>query len=445
MSKFLDKATEVGAVLGSQRHLASVRDGFISLMPLIMAGSVALIIKNIPIPNWQQILPGFVISLCDSIWWGTFAFLSVFAVYSIAYNLANSYGSDAFRAGFVALASYLALIPQVVSTTVGGIGVTAEMVGGSTEILELSGGMWGLINWTFTSANSLFMAIIVALVAGEIFIRFNSNDKLLIKLPSSVPPAVGKSFSVLIPAMLTIGIMSLLGIIVQSVTGNDIFTFVNNLFAPLVSASDSMISGILIVLLNQVFWMLGLHGSNIIGSVFEPISLKLMDVNIAAFQAGEAIPHIMTKPFLDAFVHLGGSGATIGLIVAIFFVSKSKLYRTMGKTCIAPGCFNINEPVLFGIPIVLNPLFAIPFVFGPILLTIISYLATYFGLVGRAVAIIPWATPPILSGWMATGGDFRACILQVINIIISIVIYIPFVRVADQLELKKEQQEKNVA
>ncbi len=404
-SGFVDKMTQWGAKIGAQKHLAAVRDGFISLMPLIMAGSIALIVKNLPIPDWENIMPEFVVNICNAVWWGTFGFLSLYIVFSIAYHLAKSYEGDPLRTGFVALASYLALVPQAVSTTVAGIGVTAEQLGAGNEaLLELEGGMWGLINWSFTSANSLFVAIIIALIATEIFVRLNRTDRLLIKLPSSVPPAVGRSFSVLIPASLTIMVLSLAGVAVEAVSGSNIFTIMNDLFTPLVYAADSLGSGILIVLLNQLLWCLGLHGSNIIGGVFEPLSLKLMESNIAAYAAGEAIPHIMTKPFLDTFVHLGGSGATLGLIIAIFIVSRSKMLRTMGRTCIGPGVFNINEPVLFGIPVVLNPLLFVPFILGPIVLTIISYAATALGLVSRTVAIIPWATPPILSGWMATGG-----------------------------------------
>jgi PTS system cellobiose-specific IIC component len=416
MSTALDKVTEIGAKIGSQRHLSTVRDGFISLMPLIMAGSAALILKNIPIPNWTSIMPGFLVSLCDFVWWGTFGFLALFSAFSIGYHLARSYDADTFRTGFITLASYLAVIPQ----SHGDAG-------------------WGYIHWSYTSTNSLFIAIVIPLLAGELFIRFSRNPKLLIKLPDSVPPAVGKSFSVLLPAGLTIAAISLLGIFIQKITGKDIFDFMGSLFTPLVKASDSLLSGVIIVFLNQFFWLLGLHGPSIIGSVFEPLSLNLLALNQAALQAGEPIPHIMTKAFLDTFVHLGGSGATLGLLIAVLATSKSKMFRTLGKTCLGPGLFEINEPVIFGMPIVLNPLFAIPFILSPIVLVVVSYLATAAGLVSKVVAVIPWATPPIVSGFLSTQGDWRACVLQVINIAISLLIYLPFIKIADKQELEKEK------
>ncbi|MDR2842784.1 MAG: PTS transporter subunit EIIC [Spirochaetaceae bacterium] len=424
---FVDRATAVGAKISCQKHLAAVKDGFISLMPLILVGSAALIVKNLPIPGWLEgVAPAALITWCNNVWWGTFAFLSVFAVFSIAYHLAKAYNADEFRTGFVALACYFALIPQ-----------GAEINGG---------GAWGWIGWTYTSSSSLFMAIIVPLIAAELFIRFNKNEKLLIKLPSSVPSGVGKSFSVLIPAGLTITIFVVLGIIIDAIFKMDVFAAITALFKPLVSASDTLASGFVLTFLNQFFWLLGLHGPSIVGSVLEPISLNLMAENMTAFTnlAGDLSKydvnnfHIVTKTFLDTFVYIGGAGTTLGLLIAILIVSRSKLYRSMGKACIVPGFFEINEPVMFGLPVVLNPTLAIPFLVTPMLLMTISYFAIDLGFVRATVAYIPWATPPFASGYLSTLGDWRACVLQVVNIAISIIIYMPFVKIADRMEMKSE-------
>ncbi|MDR2509401.1 MAG: PTS transporter subunit EIIC [Spirochaetaceae bacterium] len=423
---FVDRLTSAGYKISTQRHLSSVKDGFISLMPLILVGSAALIVKNLPIPGWASIAPAPLITWCNNVWWGTFAFLAVFAVFSIAYHLAKTYNADEFRSGFVALACYFALIPQ------------GAVINGA--------GAWGWITWQCTSTASLFMAIIVPLLASEIFIRLNRNEKLLIKLPSSVPPGVGKSFSVLIPAGLTITIFVVAGIIIEALSGLDAFAAVAKLFESVVSAADSLVSGLLIVFLNQAFWILGLHGPSLVGSVLEPVSLNLMTENMAAFTAlgGDLSRysvkdfHIMTKPFLDTFVYIGGSGTTLGLLIAVFFVGRSKLYRSLAKGCIVPGLFEINEPVIFGLPIVLNPVLAVPFILAPIAITILSYLAIAAGVVRATVAILPWATPPIVSGYLATGGDIKACILQLINIAIAVLIYMPFIKVVDNIEAKNE-------
>jgi PTS system cellobiose-specific IIC component len=417
MSAFVDKAMMVGGQIGSQKHLASVKDGFISLMPLIMAGSAALIVKNIPIPGWQSILPGGIVNVCNFVWWGTFGFLSVYAVFAIAYNLAKYYGMDQIRTGFVALASFLAVIPQ------------SSQINGS--------GAWGWISWGYTNSNSMFIAIAIALVSTEIFVRLSKNKYLVIKMPDTVPPAVSKSFSAMIPAILTISIIATIGVLVEFIFSKNVFDAVSSIFIPLVKASDSLASGLVIVFLTHLFWIIGLHGPSIVGAVWEPLSLKLLSENQEALALGLPIPHIMSNAFLNSFVYLGGAGATLGLLIATLLVARSKMYRTLGKACIGPGIFEINEPVIFGLPIVLNPFFIIPFVFGPIVLTIISYIVTNMGLVGRAYAIIPWATPPIASGYLATG-DWRACVLQVVNIAISIIIYMPFVKIADRMEMKRE-------
>ncbi len=437
---FVDRLTAVAAKFGAQRHLAAIRDGFVSLMPLIIAGSFALIIKNLPLPTvekWQAFLPEFVINICNMVWWGTIGMLTLFAVFSIAYHLAKSYNVDGLGAGFIALASYIALTPQVATAVLGDTGLTADQVV-SAGTLDTSFQLWGNLGFSYTSANSLFIGIIVALVATEIFVRFSRIDKLTIKLPAGVPPAVGRSFSILLPATITITAVAVIGLAVHEIIGKDVFTLITDLFAPLVSGSDTLIGAIVIVLLNQILWSFGLHGSNIIGGVYEPISLKLMTENMEAFANGDVIPHIVTKPFLDAYVHLGGSGATLGLVIAIFLISRTKLNRTLGKTSIGPGLFNINEPVIFGMPIVLNPVLIIPFVVGPLILTITSYYALAWGWVDKTVALIPWTTPPFLSGWMVSGGDWHAIILQAVNIAIAILIYLPFVRIVDQLEQKRE-------
>lgn len=426
---FIDKATEVGFKISGQRHLSAVKDGFISLMPLILVGSVALIVKNLPVVLPESIRftwPSAVVSWCDMVWWGTFAFLALFGCFSIAFHLAKTYNADEFRTGFVALACYFALIPQ-----------SAEINGGGT---------WGWINWSNTSASSLFMAIIVPLIASELFIRFNKNEKLLIKLPGSVPPGVGKSFSVLIPAGLTVTIFVVAAIILKAITGLDPFAAINFLFGHVVRAADNLGSGIFIVFLNQLFWILGLHGPSIVGSVLEPLNVTMMTTNMQAYEsvANGSMPydvknfHIMTKAFLDTFVYLGGSGATLGLLISIFVVGKSKLYRSLAKGCIVPGCFEINEPVIFGLPIVLNPVLAIPFIIAPIVILTLSYIAISAGIVRTVVYLVPWATPPIISGFAATGGDIKAVILQLINIAISIVIYMPFVKIVDRMEAAKE-------
>jgi len=355
-------------------------------------------------------------------------------VVAISYNLARHYDSDSLAAAVVSLSSYLAIVPQTITA----VSETGEEVAA-----------WGNVSRIFTNAQGLFVGIIIALIATEIFVSLKKNEKLVIKMPEGVPPAVGRSFAAVIPGGITLIAMTALVMIIERlfhmIMGGEnmmsIFELVTTFVSrPLLHVADSLGYALAVVFFNQFLWFFGLHGSNIIEGIIQPISLQMMEINAVAFQAGQAVPHIVTKPFLDAFVYLGGSGPVLGMLLAVFLVGKSKQNRTIAKLSIGPSCFNINEPTIFGMPIVLNPILFVPFILAPMLVTAVSYLAMASGMVGRTVAIVPWATPPIISGFLVTGGDWRACVLQIINIAISFVIYLPFIKVADRAELKREKE-----
>ena len=181
-------------------------------------------------------------------------------------------------------------------------------------------------------------------------------------------------------------------------------------------------------------WFFGLLGSNILAPIINALFLPLLTANTDAFNLGKAnadIPNIVSSQFLDSYVNLGGSGATICLIIAIFMVSRNKANKAIANLGLAPGLFNINEPVQFGLPMVLNPIYFIPFIFVPILFAIIGYVFTAIGIVPKIVLLAPWTTPPILGAIMSTS-SIRGAIIPIVNIIVGTIIYIPFVKMADK-------------
>lgn len=434
----MDRLMSFFSKLGNQRHLVAIRDGFVTLMPLMIIGSLVTLVNQLPTIINEMFgtsfaLPAFISTLNGNIWWGTFDMIGLMALIAIAYNLAKHYDADRLAAAVVSLACYLSIVPQT---------ITAVSDNG-TEVAA-----WGNISRIFTNAQGLFVGIIIALVATEIFVRLKRNDKLVIKMPEGVPPAVGRSFAAIIPGgitiLLVVAVTMLIERAAQAAMGLDapvsLFVLVTDFVSkPLLNVADSWGYALIVVVLNHVLWFFGLHGSNIIEGIIQPISLSMMEANAAAYTAGTQIPHIVTKPFLDAFVYIGGSGAVLGMLLAIFLVCRAKQNRMVAKLSIGPSIFNINEPTIFGMPIVLNPMLFVPFVIGPCIITILSYLALSLNIVGRTVAIVPWATPPIISGFLVTGGDWKACVLQIINIAISFLIYLPFIKAADRAEIKKEQ------
>jgi PTS system cellobiose-specific IIC component len=174
-----------------------------------------------------------------------------------------------------------------------------------------------------------------------------------------------------------------------------------------------------------------------LGPILNAVYLPAINDNIAAFQAGLPIPHIVTLPFFDAFVWMGGAGTTISLIIALFIASKRKNNQNIAKLSAAPGIFNINEPMMFGMPIVLNPIYLIPFVLTPIILTIITYIAISSGMVPRTIAMMPWTTPPVIGGFLVTG-SVMGSLLSLVNLAIGVVLYIPFIILGEKHENKLE-------
>ncbi|MFB3170065.1 PTS transporter subunit EIIC [Neobacillus sp. 179-C4.2 HS] len=447
MMNFIDKYIMPFAnKLGNNRHLLAIRDALVGMIAITMIGSLAVLLNNLgSVPGIGKPYQNLMISifgetwttLGGDIWWGTLAFMTIFAVFGISHKLAKSYGDDGFEAMLVAAASFFVLIPQV-----GNVTITPE--GGEA----VTGGAWGFISWNYFSATALFTGIVVAIAATEIFIRLAKVKKLEINLPDGVPPAVARSFAKLLPGMATIFIIGLFGLILRKFISSGAYLndWLNTvLVTPLTGAVDSLPFAILIVGLVHGFWMIGLHGPNILGGITTPLMTKLGQENLNLYAQGVkdlSEYNILSGAFLDAFVYLGGSGATLGLIAAMFIAGRKRNKQLLALGT-PPGIFQINEPILFGLPIVLNPIWFIPFILGPILMTVTSYLSISLGLVHPVVADIPWVTPAIIGGLLATGGHISGAVLAAVNLAISFVVYLPFVIAQGKMDAKKIKAAEN--
>lgn len=414
----LEKIELLAGRIGNQKHLRALRDGIILGMPLIIIGSFFLILGNLPIPGYVEMLGDIGLSpIINKIVDGSFGIMALVASFGIARSLANTYQVDGTSAGIISLSSFLIVTPNVISDS--GSGVPYQYVG----------------------SNGLFVAIIIALISAEIF-RFFIQKDFIIKMPEGVPPAVGKSFAALLPGFMVIATWSLIYLLLTVINVGNIHEILTNTLGKPLSAVGSSIWGTLfIILLNSAFWFVGVHGANTINPVISPIWLQNTDANRIAFQAGEALPNIITNEFLMNFVWIGGGGATIGLVIALFLFSRSKKNKAMGKLTIAPGIFNINEPVLFGLPIVLNFKLLIPFILAPLATAIITYIGMSTGIVAKPAGIVvPWTMPPIISGYLATGGKISGALVQVVTVAVSTLIYFPFIKSVDNTALEQEQE-----
>lgn len=409
----LDKIERFSYKIGQQKHIIALRDGMILTMPLILVGSLFVIIQSFPVPAWEEFLVSIgAMSYLGGIITGTFGIMGLVAVFGIAKRLADSYKVDGTSAGVVALASYLMLVPL----------------------------QEGMMSTGYFGSRGLFVAVVVGLMTGELF-RILIQKNIVIKMPESVPPMVAKSFTSLIPAFVIISVFIGIDLLFKALGFTDIFQVMLVILAePLKGASNTLWGALLAILFNSVVWLFGVHGGQLVSSIMDPVWFMNTDANREAFQAGLELPFIVTKPFLDNFAWVGGSGASIGLAIFLFFFAKSQQNKALGKLAIVPDIFSVNEPMLFGFPIVLSLDLAIPFILTPLVTGTVSYLAMDWGLVHKTVGImIPWATPPIISGYLSTGGHISGSILQIVNILISVAIYYPFAKRIDNRMRKEEE------
>lgn len=422
MNKFIEFMEKhfipIAAKIGAQRHLVAIRDGFIVTMPLMILGSFGVLINNFPIPPYINFMNNV---FGEGVWQafgnnlanGTFSILALLIAFTVAYNLAKSYGKDALAAGVISVSTFF---------SIGAIAPDAE----------------GLLSNAGLGSQGLFLALIIGLVATEIFTRLSSNQRLVINMPDGVPPAVSRSFAALFPAMITISIFALINTFFQAggVT-NLVHAFYQLIQEPFMGLANSYPAALLLGFISAFLWFFGLHGANIIDPFMQTINIPAIDANRLALEAGEKMPYVVNKPFFDSFVNLGGTGATLGLIIAIFLVArKHKAYTTVAKLSVAPGIFMINEPMMFGLPVVLNPIMFIPYVLTPLVLVTTAYFATTLGLVPAATVIAPWTTPPIIGGALATQ-SIAGGVLAAFNLVLSILIYLPFVKMAQVQESRR--------
>ena len=417
---FMEKyMVPIAGKIGSQRHLAAIRDGFITVMPLILVGSMAVLVNGLPIPAFQDFMKDLFgetwTQIGGGMWTGSFGVLALMVAVTTSYNLAKSYGVDGLSAGIISFGALVILTP------------TTPKEGG--------------LNLAWTGAQGLFVSLIVAILVTEVF-RFFVKRNITIKMPDGVPPAVMKSFAALVPAFVILTGVASIQLAVK-LAGTSVHEYIfNTLQVPLQGLAGTLPSAIVIALLVHVLWFFGLHGPNIVGGIIEPLYLPALEKNIKLFQDGTSafdVPNIVTKPFFDTFVYLGGSGATLAFLVVVLIVAKSAQLRGVSRLSIGPGAFNINEPVIFGTPIVLNPILFIPFVLTPVVLVITSYTAIYLGWVPKTVAMVPWNVPPIISGYLVTGLHPSGAILQLFNFVIAMAIYFPFVVACDRSVIRTEK------
>ena len=415
------KILPVANKIGQQRHMTAIRKGIIATLPLTIVGSFFTILSNMPIPAVANFLAPYQ-AILDIPFRFTVGILSLYATFGIASALAESYKMDTLSSGILAVLAFLVATVQPVK-------VNADVKN------VITAGRY--INIANLSASSLFAAIATALISVEIY-HFLEKKNITIKMPQGVPPEVSNSFVALFPT----AVILILFWVVRDIFNFNIATFISNILMPLKGflVGNSLAGGLTTVFFICGFWTLGIHGAAIMDPIVRPFWEMSIATNMNQFHAGTAATHlstIFTEQFLQWFVWIGGAGGTLALVV-LFMFSKSKYLKDLGKLSILPGLFNINEPIIFGAPIVLNPILGIPFILAPLVTTTISYFATTSHLVPMMMVRLPFTIPAPIAAIMSTNWSWNAVILSVVNFIIYIIIYYPFFKVFEKQQLEKE-------
>ena len=464
---FLDKFAEVSAKVGNQVHLRSLRDAFATVSPIYILAGVAVLINNVLFP-W--IFGGDAETLAKFQTWGasiaqgTLSFSAVILAGIIGYCLArNKRFDNAISCVVIGLASLIIMMPQTIVATAGAALHAASAVDKTAAPLTvpmkdlilnfppnyaISGvDVTGVFSSSYTGTNGLFGAIIIGLLATTLFIKLSSVKRLKVNLGEGVPPAVADSFNTMIPMMLTLSVFALAAALLSVFFSTNLMALIaTGISAPLKGLMNAgPFAVIIIYTFANLLFCLGIHQSTISGVLVEPILTMLIVDNMATFAAGQPIPqdHYMNMQIINTFALIGGSGCTLMLLFDTFLFSKNKASKDVAALSLLPGIFNINEPVIYGYPIVYNLPLIIPFVLVPDLFIGLTYLLTNLGLISPCVAMVPWTTPVFISGWLATAGDFRAVIWQVIEVVLAMAIYLPFMRISERVQAKQAEALKN--
>ncbi len=421
MNKFLDKFTEKLVVFSNFKTVMALKDGAMYIMPITLVGSIFLLIANFPISNWAGIMTNIFgeswniglkqVSAC------TFDIMAIIAVLGISYTFAKNEGVDAISCSLII--------------------TNSSVVSQNGDVVN------GVIPKAWVNGNGVISAIIIGITMPRIF-TFFIKRKIVFKMPDGVPEGVSNAFAALIPGFVIMLISMAAYQICKMVAGLSLTEIIFKVIqAPLQSLSDTLPGGLIIILLMSLLFWVGMHGPNIVNGIVSSLLLANAMSNQAILDAGQALvvnenAKIITKQFTENFAKFGGTGITLGLIIAAFIVARSQQMKSICRMSFIPGLFNVNEPVIFGLPIVLNPIMLVPFILVPVGAVIITYCAIRFGFMQPfGGLILPWTTPPIIGGFLL--GGIRGAITQLVILVYSVIVYLPFVKMQDDLFLKEEK------
>lgn len=419
-----DYVLPIASKLGQVRWLVALRDAFISLMPITIAGSLAVLIKSLITAakvhlGWNTFAFAMqpLVSISDLVWRGTFSLYACFFALALGYQLAKNFEGNRLAAAIVSLSSFSLSIANYAKIRFHGESVVVK---NAFDISQFS-------------TTGLFTAILFGSIGFLIYYACY-KARFMLHLSTNMPHAEQAAFDSLIPAMVAVFSVGGINYLFQAVT-HDYFGdwLLTTIQMPLVKWGQGFGTVLLVTLLVQVFWFFGINGLGVLSPILDSIWLTAQNGNITAATSGKVPPYVWVRGSFNVFAWFGGAGGTLMLIVAILVFSKRSDYRTIAKIALAPGIFNIGEPILLGLPVVLNPVYLIPFLLTPVINVAFSYWVSVMGLVNPVQVAVPSIMPPIIGPFLACNYDWRAIILSIVDMLIAFAIWSPFVIAADKI------------
>ncbi|EOH85344.1 MULTISPECIES: PTS sugar transporter subunit IIC [Enterococcus] len=409
------------------KAITALRNGMLYTMPFSIVGSIFLLLANFPVQSIADWVTNSGLGeYFNQAYGASFAIMAFFAVMGIAYSYVKAEGYEGLPAGMIGLVIFLLTMESSVTDAEANVTIA------------------NVIDKTWTGGQGMISAILVGLFVGWGYTWFLKRD-IRIKLPEQVPTNVANSFTALIPAAvlttIALGIYIFFDKVFQTTVVEWIYTVIQS---PMQGVTDSLGGAMMLGFLVPFLWFFGVHGSTIVGGIMGPILQANSLANTAILESGKALTlenggHIVTQQFLDQFMTVTGAGMTIGIVLYMVAFARSAQFKQLGRLSLIPAFFNINEPIIFATPIVMNPIMVLPFILTPMVSGVITYFALYTSIVPLFTAVqVPWTTPPIISGFLV--GGIRTAILQFVVLAIGFFIYYPFIRKVDSLNYKQETE-----
>jgi PTS system cellobiose-specific IIC component len=426
--EIFDKFIELMGRFSELKVIVALRDGFIMTTPFTICGSVFLLLANLPIPGYTEFMasvfgPHWMVPL-NVVSGATFNVLALIVVLTITYRYCEAERCDAIMASVLALSLFLIVLPPNVTVKSG------EIVG-------------NVIPKAWAGSNGVITAIFISFFVSYVFC-YCEKKHLGFKMPDSVPGGVAKAFEALVPGMIIFTFGSLLYGVCHFLGAT---TFPELIFklvqTPLQGLSDTLIGGMVIAAVQSILFWAGIHGPNVVAGIVNPLLLANSLDNQQILDSGMQLlgnpqAKIFTCQVNDIFTKSGGCGITFGILIASWISSKSQQMKSIMKLASVPGFFNINEPIIFGLPIVFNPYLLVPFILVPVLANVITYIAIVIGFMSPFSAVqVPWTTPPILAGLLLDG--WQGAVVQIIILIMATAVYLPFVKAQDRKLCQEEK------